>query len=395
MKETICPKCKQVIEDDSVRFCPKCGTDIHAATADWTCKNCGQTNAAEAEFCKACGQSREKQTKLIYSPKVRYALAIILVILIGGFGSYFYFKGVNEDKYLTNYAAAARDISEVNGVVASNIKIETLKSTKPETLAEQLKTQKSILDAQEKVFADMKPFKNYDKQHADVIALLQKESGIVAQVIQVVSNPLDANAEAAIDAMKTNIAEAKTLEAQIKVPNTSLVSNVNLLTVPEQLMIFVKEQKQINAEKMAKLAANQEFFRQMDDAIHRYDGAKADLGKILASNQTSGMIWADYFNVLDRAKSERISIRNTVTEIVTPAGTENLKRDFRTVLDSSISYCELMREAANLGFNNYVFDRAQKENAAKDVDKQVQNDYAAFIDRYNAAKKQLTNPNNL
>ena len=83
------------------------------------------------------------------------------------------------------------------------------------------------------------------------------------------------------------------------------------------------------------------------------------------------------------------------SDITAPEGTEDLKRSFRGVLDSSISYCELMREAANLGFNNYHADRMKKENAAKDVDSQVQNDYAAFIDKYNAAKKRLTNPNNL
>ena len=395
MKEIICPKCKQVIEDDSARFCPKCGADIHAATENWICKNCGQSNPAEAAFCKACGESREKQNKLIYSPKFKYALAVVLVILIGGLSSYFYFNGLNEDKYLTNYAAAARDIGEVDGVIVADIKIETLKSTKPETLAEKLKTQQNILSAQEKIFTEMKPFTKYEKQHAYVIALLQKEGEIFGQVIQIISNPLDANAETAIDKIKENIATVKTLEEQIKVPNASLVSNANLSTVPENLLIFVTEQKQINKAKMEKLAANQEFFRHMDDAIHRYDGAKADLGKILESNKKSAIIWSDYFNVLDRAKSERINIRTVVSEIVTPAGTENLKREFRTVLDESISYCELMREAANLGFNNYIFDRIQKENAAKDIDAQVQSSYAVFIDKYNAAKARLTNPNNL
>lgn len=395
MKEIICPKCKNVIEDAAAKFCPKCGADLQAISEDWTCKNCGQINPTEATFCKSCGESHDKQTKFIYSAKFKYALAVIAVALIGGLGSYFYFTGVNEDKYLTNYVAVARDLNEVNGAVASNIKIDTLKSTKPETLAEQMKAQKNILDSQEKIFSEMKPFKKYEKQHADVIALIHKENEIVGQVIQIISNPLDANTETSINGLKDNIAELKTLSEQIKVPNANLVSNVNLSAVPEQLNLFVTEQKKINEAKMEKLSANQEFFRQMDDAIHRYDGAKLDLGKILDSNKTSGMIWADYFNVLDRAKSERVGIRNVVSDITAPEGTEDLKRSFRGVLDSSISYCELMREAANLGFNNYHADRMKKENAAKDVDSQVQNDYAAFIDKYNAAKKRLTNPNNL
>ena len=389
-----CPKCKQPIDDDASKFCPKCGADIQAAST-WTCAKCGQVNPADADFCKSCGDSRDKQTKLIYSEKFRYALAVVAVILIGGLGSYFYFNSANEQRYLTNYAAAQRDLSEVNGVVVGNIKFETLNSAKPETLTEQLKTQKDVLDAQAKTFSDMKPFKNYDAQHADLITLFQKESEIIAQVIQVVSKPLDSTVDATIENIKSNVAAVKSLEEKIKVPNANFVSSVNLSAVPEQLNIFVAQQRKVNAAKMEKLAANQEFFRLMDDAIHRYDGAKSDLGKILESNQKSGMIWADYFNVLDRAKSERTSIRSTVSEIVAPPGTENLKRDFRAVLDSSISYCELMREAANLGFNNYFVQQRQKETAAKDVDVQVQRDYAAFIDSYTAAKNRLLNVNNL
>ena len=389
-----CPKCKQPIDDVNAKFCPKCGADIQAAST-WTCTKCGQVNPFDANFCKTCGSNRDKQTQLIYSDKFRYALAVVAVALIGGLGSYFYFNGVNEQRYLTNYAAAARNLSEVNGNVVANVKFETLNSAKPETLTEQLKTQKDVLDAQAKIFSDMKPFKNYDAQHADLITLLNKESEIVAQVIQVVSKPLDSTVDASIENIKTNVAAVKSLEEKITVPNANFVSSVNLSAVPEQLNVFVAEQRKVNAAKMEKLAANQEFFRQMDDAIHRYDGAKSDLGKILDSNQKSGMIWADYFNVLDRAKSERTSIRSTVSEIVAPPGTENLKRDFRAVLDSSISYCELMREAANLGFNNYHVDRAKKESSARDVDAQVQRDYAAFIGNYSAAKNRLLNVNNL
>ncbi|MBR1807385.1 MAG: zinc ribbon domain-containing protein [Selenomonadaceae bacterium] len=390
-----CPKCNQPIADAEAKFCPKCGADIQSAVADWTCAKCGQVNSADADFCKNCGDSRDKQTKLIYSEKFRYALAVVAVILIGGLGSYFYFNGANEQRYLTNYAAAQRDLNEVNNIVVTNVKFETLNSAKPETLTEQLKTQKDVLDAQAKIFSDIKPFTNYDAQHADLITLLNKESEIIAQVIQVVSKPLDSTVDATIENIKTNVSAVKSLEEKIKVPNANFVSTVNLSAVPEQLNIFVAEQRKVNAAKMEKLAANQEFFRQMDDAIHRYDGAKSDLGKILESNQKSGMIWADYFSVLDRAKSERTSIRSTVSEIVAPPGTENLKRDFRAVLDSSISYCELMREAANLGFNNYHRDRFQKESAAKDVDAQVQRDYAAFTDAYNSAKNRLLNVNNL
>ena len=171
MQEIICPKCKQVVTDTETKFCPKCGADIQAAVADWTCQKCGQVNPPSAGFCKSCGDSRDKQNSFAYSTKFRYALAVIAVILIGGFGSYFYFNGENEQRYLTNYAAASRELSEVNTALVGNVKFETLNSDKPEILIEQLKNQKDSLDAQAKTFSEMKPFKNYDKQHADLIVL--------------------------------------------------------------------------------------------------------------------------------------------------------------------------------------------------------------------------------
>ena len=55
----------------------------------------------------------------------------------------------------------------------------------------------------------------------------------------------------------------------------------------------------------------------------------------------------------------------------------------------------MMRAAANLGFNNYGFQRYMKEQESKEVDTNVSEMYDAFISRYETEKRRLTNINNL
>ena len=116
---------------------------------------------------------------------------------------------------------------------------------------------------------------------------------------------------------------------------------------------------------------------------------------MLETTRKSDMTWNDYFNMLDNAKSARSSVRYTVSEIKPVAGMEYLKEEFMEVLDAAIRYCEMMRAAANLGFNNYTYQRYRKEQESKEVDTQVKEKFDAFIQRYESEKKRLTNVNNL
>lgn len=398
-QKIFCPKCSAEIQDEDAKFCPKCGAEIYVEKETWFCKNCGEENDDDALFCKSCGESKEKQMSfihsLIYSENFKFVLVLIVVVLIGGFGSYFYFNSMNEETYLTNYAAASRDISAVNEFAESNIKVANLKSTDVSSLTQQLQAQKNSVDEQANIFSQMRPFKNYERQHNDVLSLLKKESTLIDQAIHLISNPLDNSAESTLENMRANISAINSLNSQIQVPNATFVSSVNLSSIADQLNIFVTEKKKINKEKMDKLAANQEFFRQMDEAISRYQAARTELDKMLESTRKSDMTWADYFSMLDKAKSARESVRYNVNDIKTVPGTEDLKRSFMTVLDDSIRYCEMMRAAANLGFNNYNFNRWQKEKESKNVDEQVQQEFNSFMDGYNSAKNRLTNMDNL
>lgn len=396
MDKTTCPKCGTYIPEGDIKFCPKCGANlIEAVAKTWTCKNCGTENSADALFCVSCGESKEKQIKLFYSPKFKFGLLLMLVVLIGGLGSYFYFNGVNEEKYRTYYTAAARDIQESESVIGSQLKIETLKATKTEDLINRLTAQKKTLNGQLEVFSQTKPFKNYERPHDNVINILQKEITVIDQAVQLISNPLDTMTDNTLNGMKKNLETIKELSDQIQIPNANFSPNEDLMNLPDQLNIFITEQKKIHAEKMEKLAANQEFFRQMDEALNRYNAARTDLGKMLETTRKSDMTWKDYFSVLDNAKSARTGVRYTVSEIKPVAGMEYLKEEFMQVLDESIRYCEMMRAAANLGFNNYNYQRYRKEQESKEVDTQVKEKYDAFMQRYESEKKRLTDVKNL
>ena len=396
MDKLTCPKCGADIPSSKINFCPKCGANLlEVVNESWICQNCGTENSADSLFCVNCGDNREKQNSLIHSPKFKFGLILVLVILIGGFGSYFYFYGVNEDNYLTYYTMAAHDIQNVENDTANRLTVSAIKATKTDELISNIKSQQKILNRQLEIFSNTNPFKNYETQHEAVISILQNEIEILNQSVQLISNTLDTNTEIILNDMQKNLDAIRDLSTQIKMPKANFTPTEKFISVQNHLSNFVNEQKKIYAEKTEKLAANREFFRQMDESINRYNAAKTDLAKMLETVRTSDMTWNDYFNMLDRAKSDRTSIRYTVSEIKPVAEMNYLKEEFMSVLDEAIRYCEMMRAAANLGFNNYSVQRYMKERESREVNTQVQENYDAFIQRYESEKARLTNINNL
>ena len=102
------------------------------------------------------------------------------------------------------------------------------------------------------------------------------------------------------------------------------------------------------------------------------------------------LLWTDYFGIIDRAKSARQGIRAQINMIKAPQGGEDIKQQFAAVLSEAIQYCELMNMGAHLEYFNHFGDAQQKYNAARNVDKKVQTDYQAFIEKYQAEKARLT-----
>ena len=401
----ICDSCGKQISNEIASFCPYCGAAIKKS--EWKCEKCSIINDNDAKFCKNCGSPKEREEVRYIAAdnsidgltKHKYFKQTVVgavLLLATGFGSYYYFNNMNEGNYLNMYAEAHRVLNEANSIVVSNTQSGAVKAGNIEDLKKRLQNEKNEVDAEAKEFSSKKPFQGYTAQHEAAIELLQKESSVLGTAIQILGSPLDEELDNALEGSKDTVQQIKSLSGQISVPNTVMTLDDDITVLPAQLKAYVTEQrkleeerKRIEAERQARLSELREFFNAMDDAIDRYNSAKTDLGSMMESSRNGGMIWADYFKVLDQAKNARTSVRYKVKDIRTPQGTEELKKDFLQVLDDSVRYCEVMKMGANLAFNRYYGSASQKKDEADRIDKDVQNEYASFIDQYEKIKNDL------
>lgn len=392
--------------DDHVNFCPDCGAKL-VENNSWVCNGCGTENDAGSHFCKNCGVSRDEQNehkdsvkdKIVefsHTKNFRYmVVGIIMMFAIAG-GSYYYFNNMNEGHYLAYYAEASRTINDTNEIVVSNVKTGVLTNDSAGDIKGKLQTQKDAIDNLSKRFTEKHAFKNYESQHKSMIDILQKESSMLDETILVISKPLEKNTDELIGKVKDDIDGIKELSSQMDVPNTTLISGTDLSVVPQQLTVFVAEQKKFDEEKQRlekekkeRQAAMNEFFSKMDTYIQDYDNAKDDLGTLLESSRKGSIMWTDYFGMINRAKFSRQGIKYQVNKLQTPAGAEEVKKQFIGVLAESIRYCELMSMGANLEYNNHYPSAVLKYNDAKKVNEQVQNDYTSFTSSYTSEKERL------
>ena len=395
-----CSKCNTDI-DNSAQFCPNCGTKCERKQ-EWICAHCQTKNSAEANFCKQCGKSSQPPSVLAQklqvwssSPYAKYIIGLIILLLITGLGSYYYFNFVSESHYLAQYAEAARKIETANDLLTSNIKPDTLTREKTADLQKQLQEQKNNIDSVEKDFSHSHPLQKYAEQHKNLINLLNKESSILEETCLIITKPLDSGTDTVLNSLKENVDEATSLAGQIQVPNTnfSLINDMSLL--PHHLTLFVEEQRKINKDKLDRLALMNTFFQKTDAIIQRYDGAKTDLSGLLGNIRNGGYTWFDYFQALQSARSFRLGIRSEIDRLNAPKGTEALKRQFSEVLTASLLYCDQMNAAAQIEFNSNLSNAQKKYTEATAINTKVQNSYADFINTYQSEKTRLTNMDNL
>jgi len=327
----------------------------------------------------------------------KYILAAVLVMLVGAGGSFYYFTNMNEDHYLKYYAAASRSLNNANELVLSNTKSDVLTSENAADLKKQLQGQKDEIDRHAKEFSSRKPFKGYGAQHQATLEMLQKESTVLDTTMQVIEKPLDTDLDTQVEDMKDITQSIRDLSNQIEVPNTSMTLDSDPTILPQQLATYTaaqrkqeEERKRIEAERAAHQAEINEFFSKMDSAIDRYNNAKADLGGMMESSRNGGMLWSDYFNIIDNARGSRMGVKYEVERIKTPAGTENLKGEFLATLNDAVRYCNIMRIGANLAFHDYYAESYQKTQEAEKLDEQVQKEYGKFIKHYQSLKAQMT-----
>lgn len=332
-------------------------------------------------------------TKYKYFKQV--AIAVVLLIATAC-GSYYYFNNMNEGNYLKRYSEAHNVLNEATSVLVSNTKQGAITAEVAGDLKKRLQSQKDEVDNEAKEFTSKKPFQGYSAQHEAVTELLQKESNILGLAIQVLNNPLDEGLDLLLEEGKDTALQIKSLSGQISVPNTVMTLDDDITVLPQQLKAYVVEQrkleeerKRLEAERQSRLKDLNGFFAEMDSAINQYNSAKSNLGGMMESSRNGGMMWADYFKVLERARSDRSSVKYKVNNLKAPQGTEDLKRDFLDVLDNAIRYCDVMRIRANLEFNHYYYDAYKKKEESDRIDKDVQNSYASFIENYNARKEEM------
>lgn len=403
--EKKCQKCGKMILDNESEYCPYCGSKIE--DAGWQCPACMTMNDNEGNFCKKCGKARgassEQQKASIRDSMsfmqykyFKHIVITLVLLIITVCGSYYYFNNMNEGNYLKLYSEAHNTLNEANSVVVSNTRQGTIAADSIDELKKRLQNEKDEIDSEAKEFTSRKPFEGYTAQHEAVTELLQKESSVFGLAIQVLNNPLDEGLDASLDDAKETVQRIKDLSGQISVPNTVMTLDDDITVLPAQLKAYVteerkkeEERKRIEAERQARLKELNDFFSEMDSAIDQYNNAKSNLGGMMESSRNGGMIWADYFKVLNQAKSDRESVRYKVRNIKAPQGTEELKRDFLEVLDDSIRYCDVMKIGANLAFNHYYYSSGQKKDEADGIDKNVQSEYANFIEKYNMKKEEL------
>lgn len=388
----VCPNCNMVIAKDEAKFCPNCGNNLVSVQQTPPLQQeQGNLQPSNDVFNGTSSDNFWGKVK-----NKNYIITLLVTLFVVAFGSYMYFSGIQEDKYLLQYAEVSRSLNTTNETLVNDISKEKLKNDQLKNIKEDLELQKKIVDDMAKNFSDNKPLSKYDKQHKDTIELLQKESVLISNIIAAIDNPLDANNDAALGALQESIDTLKSLSNDIVIPNTTLVTNADLSGIVSPLNAYVNEQRRINKQKMERLQAMQKFFWAMDSYIQNYNSARDEYDKMLETGRTgAGMIWSDYFNALYKAKSDRQDIRKKVNDLAAPAGAEPLKNKLLNVLDKSITCCELMRIGGNLRFNNYYADGTSKENEALRLNKDVQSMYEEFLSTYSSEKNRLTNINNL
>jgi hypothetical protein len=99
--------------------------------------------------------------------------------------------------------------------------------------------------------------------------------------------------------------------------------------------------------------------------------------------------------MIDGAKATRESLRAQVNRLVTPAGTEEYTGELSRLLSLSVNYCDIMKAGATSESKGDYSTANKKYIEAQTLNDQIQDQYAAFNNKYRTGKSTLTNIDNL
>ena len=423
MSQHICTYCGKEIEPDVV-YCPTCGSKREPELR--SCIKCGKVNEKEASFCTVCGSNLAEQEivaaaegQAIHHLTNSMALAsglkgdapartgagwltmtrgkIILLgitVLIAAGLSYYYYLLQISNTFVEQSCKLAEKISTTNQMLESDFHSDIVQE-KILAITKDIQLSKEDLNRAYDKWSKVTCPDKYKSQQKMIVELVQLEDSILQQVPLILGNPLSSKTDTVLQNLKKNITLAKQTADRITIPGVEPKLSGNLLVVPDKLSIYCDEQRRANEEKLKKLAAFNEFFRQMDSIIHENDSAKGDLGSALDNIRNGGYTWADYFALINDGRYTRESLRSQVNNLYAPPGTEALQSQISSVLTQAIQYCDLIEAGANLEYDDDYELANFKYTEARQLNSKIQKDYKAFTETYHNRKVFLTNIDNM
>ncbi|KAB2953393.1 hypothetical protein F9B85_05650 [Heliorestis acidaminivorans] len=235
----------------------------------------------------------------------------------------------------------------------------------------------------------------YKMLHTNITELLNLQKNIYQDILLVIQNPLNQETDAVLVRINATLSESKELFSLAQVDQMEVLYRSDLVSLTNQLSLYVEEERRIYREKLEKLEKNKAFFERMDAIQQRWEGAKTDLQHALNLLYQGDSSWFDYYAVIDDAKRMRRSIRDELNLIPAPTGLESMKNQLHSLLTDAVYYCELMERAGSLFLYGDYYYSEQRYDEAKALNRRIQNSYGNFKKNYQVQKSLLTNLDNL
>lgn len=426
MAQQKCAVCGQGM-DDGAQFCSSCGCELDSAGRK--CAKCHQSNPDRAHFCMTCGDDLTTQeiaaidagaihhlAQTTASPlnpvmeipgpsassdqqsaTINRSLAVIgvvVVLLAAAGGIYYYYtqqtiqRFLSASSLLTEQLAASQQ--KLTGHFDQPIDAQSIANLQQEFpgLIQDLQTS---VDAWEAV----KCPDQYLAQKQVLGRAAEIQMAVMEQIPDILAHPLAPENDGVLESLRQNLNQAQDISDTLQLPGLQLPNSDKATAVADKLSAYCDEQREIYKAKLARLEAMNYYFQQMDSIIQKNNEAKTGLGAMLDKIRSGEYGWSDYFKMIDGAKATRESLRAQVNRLVTPAGTEEYTGELSRLLSLSVNYCDIMKAGATSESKGDYSTANKKYIEAQTLNDQIQDQYAAFNNKYRTGKSTLTNIDNL
>lgn len=429
MEDQACRFCGKEMEE-AARFCSACGSELQDTGR--VCAKCHQANPDEAHFCMTCGDDLTAQemaaaveggnihhlanTTVVSlnpiaeafsstaAPSKRHAAVsvsksalvagIIILLLAASAWAYSYYTRQVTQKFLTASSQVAVQIFESNQMLADLFNQPINAQTSP-ILAQMLPAYIQNLQVSADNWSATKCPDKYLAQKESLTSLVQVQLEIMEQIPAILAHPLVAETDAITKSLRENMAQATQISAQLQLPGVAIQNDAQLPVIADKLAAYTAQQREIYKAKLARLESMNSYFKQIDSILQKNNEAKSGLGTMLEKIRSGEYDWADYFTMIDGARTARANLLTQVNRVKTPSGAEEYSAELSRLLSQSINYCDIMKAGATAESKGDYATANKKYIEAQTLNDQIQSQYAAFNSKYQNGKAQLTNINNL